>query len=108
MNRLKEKVAVVTGGGAGIGQAKCELFAEEGAAVVVAEQNAEAGRETADRITRNGGRAIPTTTDVTDEASVQQMVAEAVKSFGRISILVHNAAVIIDLVAAPEAVVAAG
>ena len=58
MNRLKDKVAVVTGGGAGIGRATCELFAEEGAAVVVADRDAEAGQETAERIGRNGGRAL--------------------------------------------------
>ena len=50
MNRLKDKVAIVTGGGAGIGRATCELFAEEGAAVVVAERHTETGRETVERI----------------------------------------------------------
>ena len=84
MNRLKDKVAVVTGGGAGIGRATCELFAEEGAAVVVAERNAESGREVAQQITAQGGRAQFVPTDVADEASVQRMVAEAVRVFGRI------------------------
>ena len=79
MNRLKDKVAVVTGGGAGIGRATCELFAEEGAAVVVADRDAEAGQETAERIGRNGGRALFLPTDVTDEASIRQMAAEAVR-----------------------------
>jgi dihydroanticapsin dehydrogenase len=95
MNRLKDKVAVVTGGGAGIGRATCELFAEEGAAVVIAERNAESGRQTAERIGRKGGRALFVATDVTNEASIQEMVAEAVKTFGRIHILVNNAAVFV-------------
>jgi dihydroanticapsin dehydrogenase len=95
MNRLKDKVAVVTGGGAGIGRATCELFAEEGAAVVVAERDADTGRATAEGITRNGGRALFVATDVTDEASVGRMAAEAVKAFGRINVLVNNAAVFV-------------
>ena len=67
MNRLKDKVAIVTGGGAGIGRATCELFAEEGAAVVVAERDTKTGQETAERITRQGGRALFVRTDVADE-----------------------------------------
>jgi NAD(P)-dependent dehydrogenase (short-subunit alcohol dehydrogenase family) len=104
MNRLKDKVAVVTGGGAGIGRASCELFAEEGAAVVVAEQNAETGRDAAASITRQGGKAHFIQTDVADEANIQRMVAEAVRTFGRINILVNNAAVFVlrGIEATPE------
>jgi dihydroanticapsin dehydrogenase len=104
MNRLKDKVAVVTGGGAGIGRATCELFAEEGAAVVVAERNAETGREAAHEITAKGGRAHFVPTDVADEASVQRMVAEAVRAFRRINVLVNNAAVFVlrGIEATPE------
>ena len=64
MNRLEDKVAVVTGGGDGIGRAICELFAEEGAAVVIAEKNPETGKQTAQHITRSGGRAHFIGTDV--------------------------------------------
>src|SRR5262249_32648380 len=74
------------------GRATCELFAEEGAAVVVAERDAPTGRETAERITRAGGRAHCVQTDVADEGSVQRMVAEAVRVFLQIHILVNNAA----------------
>jgi dihydroanticapsin dehydrogenase len=95
MNRLKDKVAVVTGGGAGIGRATCELFAEEGAAVVVAEKNPEGGEETAKRIKARGGQAHFVATDVADEKSVQRMTAEAVRAFGRINILVNNAAIFV-------------
>jgi dihydroanticapsin dehydrogenase len=104
MDRLKDKVAVVTGGGAGIGRATCELFAEEGAAVVVAERNADTGRETAEDIVRAGGRALFIETDVGLEASIRRMVAEAGRAFGRINILVNNAAVFVlrGIEATPE------
>ncbi len=95
MNRLKDKVAVVTGGGAGIGRATCELFAEEGADVVVAEKNPEAGQGTVKRIKARGGQAHFVATDVADEKSVQRMAAEAVQAFGRINILVNNAAIFV-------------
>src|SRR5207247_10999637 len=95
MNRLNDKIAVVTGGGAGIGRATCELFAEEGAAVVVAERDTKTGQETAERITRQGGRALFVRTDVADEASVTRMAAEAVRAFGRINVLVNNAAIFV-------------
>ena len=56
MNRLKDKVAVETGGGAGIGRATCELFAEEGAAVVLAERDPQTGREAAEQ---GAGKGLP-------------------------------------------------
>jgi dihydroanticapsin dehydrogenase len=104
MQRLKDKVAVVTGGGAGIGRATCELFAEEGAAVFVAERDEATGRDTADHITRAGGRALFVPTDVADEGSIRRMVAEAVRAFGRINVLVNNAAVFVlrGIEATPE------
>lgn len=95
MNRLNGKVAIVTGGGQGIGRATCELFAEEGAAVVVAELNEATGRATAEAIGRNAGRAIFVQTEVADEDSVSRMVSEAVKAFGRINILVNNAGIFV-------------
>ena len=95
MERLKGKVAVVTGGGSGIGRATCELFAEEGAAVVVAERDPASGPQTADAITRRGGRALFVRTDVADEAGVRAMADEAARAFGRIDVLVNNAAVFV-------------
>src|SRR5687768_9275494 len=95
MHRLQDKVTIVTGGGAGIGRATCELFAEESAAVVVAERNAETAREVAEGIRAGGGRALAVVTDVADERSIEAMVARVVGEFGRIDVLVNNAAVFV-------------
>jgi dihydroanticapsin dehydrogenase len=95
MTRLHGKVAVITGAGAGIGRATAELFAEEGAAVVIAERDEATGREAAQRINQAGGRALFIHTDVADEASVARMAAEAGSAFGVIHILVNNAAIFI-------------
>src|SRR6266851_3376955 len=101
MNRFADKVVIVTGGGNGIGKATCERFAEEGASVVIAERDEAAGRETASKI---GGNALFVRTDVADEASIKHMVAEAVRAFGKINILVNNAAVFVlrGIEATPE------
>ncbi len=93
--RLAGKVAVVTGGAVGIGQATCIRFAEEGAAVTIADVNAEAGAETARAITATGGRALFVHTDITSEDSLRQMVQATVNAFGKIDILVNNAAIFI-------------
>src|SRR6516165_2258366 len=95
MARLNGKTAVVTGGADGIGRATAELFAREGAAVVIADVNAEKGAAVARGITAGGGRAVFVETDVADEASIKRMVAQAVKDFGKIDILVNNAAIFV-------------
>jgi NAD(P)-dependent dehydrogenase (short-subunit alcohol dehydrogenase family) len=91
MPRMSGKIALVTGGGGGIGRCVAEQFAAEGAAVVVAEIRAEAGAETARSINEAGGRAQFVQTDVTDEASVARAVAQTVAAFGGLNVLYNNA-----------------
>ncbi|MGP0065622.1 MAG: SDR family NAD(P)-dependent oxidoreductase [Isosphaeraceae bacterium] len=104
MNRMNGKVAVITGAGAGIGRATAELFAEEGASVVIAERDEATGRDAADRIEQAGGKALFVRTDVADESSVERMAAEAEAAFGAIHVLVNNAAIFIlrGIEATPE------
>ena len=94
--RLKNKVAIVTGGGAGIGEAIALRFAQEGARVVVAEVDPARGQSTVASIQNVGGEAAFVQTDVSSEAQVMGMVETALQRFGRIDILVNNAAVLMS------------
>ncbi len=91
MNRLEGKVALITGGGAGIGRASALLFAREGATVVVAERDTEAGQETVAQIQGDGGEALFIQTDVTEAAEVERAVASAVQRYGRFDVIYNNA-----------------
>lgn len=93
MERLKNKVALITGGGSGIGRATCLLFAREGAKVVVADYVAEGGRETVQQITAAGGDATFVQADVSQSADVQRMIATTVHTYGRVDILFNNAGI---------------
>ena len=88
MNRLADKVAVITGAGSGIGRAAAKLFVAEGAKVVVAEIDETLGEASA-REAGTGARFVRT--DVTDEASVKQMVQQAREALGRIDVLLNCA-----------------
>ena len=89
--RLQDKVALVTGAGSGFGAGIARRFAAEGAAVVVADLNDNAGRSVAGEIETAGGRARFQHADVTRRDDVRAMVAAAVETFGRLDILVNNA-----------------
>lgn len=91
MAKLTDKVAFITGAGAGIGRAAAELFASEGATVVIAEFNEANGRDTEKAIRAAGGKAHFIQTDVTSEESVKSAVAKAVQVAGRIDVLYNNA-----------------
>ncbi len=92
--RLKEKVAIVTGSGRGIGRTIARQFVEEGASVVIAEQDEESGRRVHAELQSAGGNAIFVRTDVSSRPDVELLVDETVRRFGCIDILVNNAAVL--------------
>lgn len=91
--RLEGRVAIVTGGGHGIGKAYAERLASEGARIVIAEIDEQAAMAVARELTAAGHEAIGLRTDVSDSASVEQMAAAAIGRFGRIDVLVNNAAI---------------
>jgi NAD(P)-dependent dehydrogenase (short-subunit alcohol dehydrogenase family) len=91
MARLDHKVAVITGAASGMGQATAIRFAGEGAAVVVADLNAEGGAATVRECRENGGRAIFQKTDVAAEADLKALIDRAVDEFGRLDIMFNNA-----------------
>lgn len=90
MERLKDKVAVVTGAGSGIGRAAAELMSREGARVVVADYDTAAAAESAALIEKAGGVALPVTVDVTDEGSVADMIDGTVREFGGLHVLCNH------------------
>ncbi len=89
--RLATKVAIITGGGSGIGKASAHLFAQEGAKVVVAQRTQITGEETVTAINSSGGEAIFVGTDVSVAADVENLVKITVNKFGKIDILFNNA-----------------
>lgn len=93
--RLKENVAIVTGGGSGIGRATCELFAEEGARVVVADVDRTEGEAVAAHINKSGGQAHFVLTDISREEDAARLAAETMSRFGGVDLLVNNAAVFV-------------
>lgn len=97
--RLKDQVAIVTGAARGIGQAFSIALAHEGARIVAAD--ILSCTDTVNKITEFGGEAIDVTADVSKSQSTQALVDKAVKQFGRIDILVNNAAMIADLKLTP-------
>ena len=93
MTRLQDQVCLVTGAGAGIGQAISRALAAEGARVVVADVNTEAASSTATSITSDGGRAVAVQTDVTSADSQDRLFSRIRTEFGRLDVLVNNAGI---------------
>ena len=91
---LQGKVALITGGASGIGQAAAILFAREGAAVAVVDRNEAGGQAVADAIARDGGRALFERADLTQAPDCQRVVERAVREFGGLHILFNNAGII--------------
>ncbi|MBI4334376.1 MAG: glucose 1-dehydrogenase [Chloroflexi bacterium] len=91
--KLENKVAIITGAGRGIGRSYALRFAEEGAKVVIADIILENSQKVAQEIAGKGGTALAIHTDIADEASAGQMAGRTVERFGKIDILLNNAAV---------------
>jgi len=91
--RLKEKVALITGGASGIGRETALLFAREGARVVVVDVNDAAGKETVKLVEREKGQAAYVHADVSKAADCEKMVAAAEKTFGRLDVVFNNAGI---------------
>lgn len=94
--RLKDKVAIITGGGSGLGKASCIRFAEEGAIVIVADYDLGKALDVADIITSSIGKAVAVAVNVADKTSVLSMVDFVINQYGKVDILVNNAGITRD------------
>lgn len=92
MNRLQNKVAIVTGSTSGIGIGIARLYAAEGAQVIICGRRVEKGQGVVDSITAEGGKAAFHAMDITDPASIEKLVEDTAAAYGHIDILVNNAA----------------
>jgi len=92
--RLKNKIAIITGAGSGIGRAIALAFSKEGAKIVVADWSEQGGETTVEQIKKQKGKAIFVKTDVSKANDIDQMVKDCLDKFGRVDILVNNAGII--------------
>lgn len=96
MNRLEKKVAIITGGADGLGKAGANLFAKEGATVIIWDMNEEKGNETVSGINSNGGKASFFKVNTASYTEVENATQKAIEQFGKIDILVNNAGITRD------------
>ena len=94
MGRLEGKVAIVTGGNSGVGAATAELFAKEGAKVVITARRLPQLEEVAEKIRANGGEVLVVQADVSKAEDAENVVAKTIEAFGKIDVLVNNAGVL--------------
>jgi NAD(P)-dependent dehydrogenase (short-subunit alcohol dehydrogenase family) len=93
MPRLEDKVAIITGGGTGIGEATCERFAQEGARVAIFDVDLASAEKTAERLRGGGYEAVAIRVDVTKEDTITEGVRQVIDRWGKIDILVNNAGI---------------
>ena len=93
MGRLEGKVSIVTGAGTGIGRAIATVFAKEGSKVIVADLDLKGAEETVEGIRKQGGDAAAISTNISRAADVEKMVQFAVETYGKLNVLVNNAAI---------------
>lgn len=96
MDRIKGKVAIITGAAGGIGKAVATLFAAEGAKVVVTARRSVAGEKLAEEIRQQGGEALFVKHDVSNESDWQEVIERTLKEFGKLDILVNNAGIMLS------------
>lgn len=95
MNQFADKIAIVTGGGMGLGRALCETLSRSGATVVPADVNGDAARQVAEQIVLEGGRARAFQVDVSHRDEVFRLINDVVSEFGRLDYIFNNAAIVI-------------
>ena len=97
-NRLKGKIALITGGSSGIGRAAAQLFSREGAKVVIADINVEGGEKTVRSISDAGGEAHFVRTDISKSAQIEALIKKIIEIYGRLDCAYNNAGILGDMV----------